>query len=82
MAKWFVKMYQSVPVFVEVEADTPEQASKTGEEAIRNGEGRVHEHNIVYHPTLTVFTENWVVAGEEEEKDWVVFPDGFDDELF
>lgn len=64
MAKWFVTMYQSVPVWVEVEADTVEEAGDIGEELIREGEGKTQEHNIVYHPTRTVFNENWELPHE------------------
>jgi hypothetical protein len=59
MAKWIVEMYQAVPVTVEVEADTPEQAGAIGEEMILNGMGSINNEQIAYHPDKTVFTENW-----------------------
>jgi hypothetical protein len=65
MATFFVEMYQSVPVWVEVEADTPEQAGEVGEELIRNGMGRINPDNVAYHPDRTVFTEDWVVAEDD-----------------
>lgn len=64
MAKWFVEMYQSVPVWVDVEAFTAEEAGVLGEELIRNGLGRFQELNIAYHPDRTVYTDDWVVVGE------------------
>lgn len=69
MAKWFVEMYQSVPVWVEVEADSPELAGDVGEELIRNGLGYVNPENIAYHPDRTIFTENWEFVDDEVEDD-------------
>lgn len=65
MAKWFVEMYQAVPVLVEVEAFNPEQAGEIGEELIRNGMGIINPDNITYHPTRTVYNLDWQVADEE-----------------
>lgn len=65
MAKWFVEMYQSVPVWVEVEADTAEQAGDVGEELIRNGMGQFTESNVAYYPDRTVYTEGWELPEQE-----------------
>jgi hypothetical protein len=62
---FFVEMYQSVPVFVEVEAFDAEEAGEIGEEMIRNGMGRIQELNIAYHPDRTVYTDQWLVADDE-----------------
>lgn len=64
MAKWVVEMYQAVPVWVEVEADTVEEAGDVGEELIRSGHGVINEGNVAYHPDRTVFTENWELPDE------------------
>lgn len=66
MAKWFVVMYQAVPVTVEVEADSFEDAGVVGEEMIRNGLGRINEYDVAYHPDRTVYTENWELAEEDD----------------
>lgn len=61
---FYVEMYQSVPVWIDVEAFTAEEAAELGEELIRNGLGRVQQMNVAYAPDRTVYTEDWELVDD------------------